>query len=95
MYHMFLFTEYRLMVMCSSESQETSHVVSKLLRYKRDYTVRRNDADLSEYLKHHLMVRPGSTVDPDKYVSFKSSRLIYNNYICIINMYRYIPFIYG
>jgi len=72
-----LITEYRIVVMCSSESQETSHVVSKLLRYKRDYTVQRNDTDLSKYLKHHLMVPAGSTVDPDKYVSFLNSRLIW------------------
>jgi len=66
-----LLAEYRIVVMCSTESQDTSHVVSKLLRYKRDYTVRRKDADLSEYLKHHLMATAGSTVDPDKYVSFQ------------------------
>ena len=68
MYLYALITEYRIVVMCSSESQETSHVVSKLLRYKRDYAVQRNDTDLSKYLKHHLMVPAGSTVDPDKYV---------------------------
>lgn len=42
------------MIICSSESEETSHVVSKLLQFKRDYTIFQKDKELAEYLKHHF-----------------------------------------
>ena len=57
------------MIICSSESEETSHVVSKLLQYKRDYTIFQKDKELAEYLKDHFKgddPRSAATIDPEK-----------------------------
>lgn len=57
------------MIICSSESEETSHIVSKLLQFKRDYTIFHKDKDLSEYLKRHFTCDDTSSaadIDPDK-----------------------------
>ena len=57
------------MIICSSESEETSHVVSKLLQFKRDYAIFQKDKELAEYLKHHFTnddVKSAATIDPEK-----------------------------
>jgi len=41
-------------IICSPESEETSHIVSKLLQQKRDYTTFQKDEDLSKYIRHLL-----------------------------------------
>ena len=64
-----LFSEFRIVIICSSESEETSHVVSKLLQFKRDYAIFQKDKELAEYLKHHFK-NTGATsaafIDADK-----------------------------
>ena len=63
------FAEFRIVIMCSSECEETSHVVSKLLQFKRDYGIFKKDKDLSEYLKHHFIsdyVSSATDIDPEK-----------------------------
>ena len=57
------------MIICSSESDETSHVVSKLLQFKRDYAVLQKDKELAEYLRHHFTnddATSAATIDPEK-----------------------------
>ena len=57
------------MIICSSESEETSHVVSKLLQFKRDYAIFQKDKELAEYLKHHFKntnATSAAFIDPDK-----------------------------
>ena len=63
------FLEFRIVIICSSESEETSHVVSKLLQFKRDYTIFQKDKELSDYLKCHFMCDDASSaaaIDPKK-----------------------------
>ena len=57
------------MIICSSESEETSHVVSKLLQFKRDYAILQKDKELSDYLKDHFMSDDASSaaaIHPEK-----------------------------
>ena len=59
------------MIICSSESEETSHVVSKLMQFKRDYTVFQKDKELADYLKHHFKTNDASSaadIDPEKLI---------------------------
>jgi len=56
-------------IICSSESEETSHVVSKLLQFKRDYAVFQKDKELAQYLKDHFKSDDTSSaadIDPEK-----------------------------
>jgi len=55
-------------VICSSESEETSHVVSKLLQYKRDYTILQKDEELSGYVKNLLKRNDEDLTDDLKYL---------------------------
>ena len=64
-----LFAEFRIVIICSSESEETSHVVSKLLQFRRDYAIFQKDKDISEYLKHHFKndnALSAADIDPEK-----------------------------
>ena len=57
------------MIICSSESEGTSHVVSKLLQFKRDYAVFQKDEELAEYLKEHFKIddlQSAANIDPGK-----------------------------
>ena len=63
------FADYRIVIICSSESEETSHVVSKLLQFKRDYAIFQKDEELAEYLKGHFKtdnIQSAAKIDPDK-----------------------------
>ena len=65
----FIFAEFRIVIICSSESEETSHVVSKLLQFKRDYAIFEKDKELSEYLKGHFKadnIQSAANIDQDK-----------------------------
>ena len=42
------------MIICSSKSEETSHIVSKLLQQKRDYNTFQKDEDLLKYIRRLL-----------------------------------------
>ena len=58
-----------MVIICSSESEETSHVVSKLLQFKRDYAIFQKDKELADYLKHHFKCDNASSaavIDPEK-----------------------------
>ena len=63
------FADYRIVIICSSECEETSHVVSKLLQFKRDYAIFQKDEELAEYLKGHFKtdnIQSAAKIDPDK-----------------------------
>ena len=65
-----IFSEFRIVIICSSESEETSHVVSKLLQFKRDYAIFQKDKELAGYLKHHFTNKDATSaaaIDPEKY----------------------------
>ena len=62
-------SEFRIVIICSSESEETSHVVSKLLQFKRDYAILQKDKELVGYLKHHFTnndATSAAAIDPEK-----------------------------
>ena len=42
------------MIICSSKSEETSHIVSKLLQQKRDYNAFQKDEDLLKHIRRLL-----------------------------------------
>ena len=65
----FICTEYRIVIICSSENKKTSHVVSKLLQYKRDDAIFQEDKELAEYLKDRFKAddpQSAATIDPEK-----------------------------
>ena len=76
----FSYTDYRLVIICSNEDEDKSHMVSKLQLYRRPLTTVYSDQDFALYLKNHFISwsRPqsgssgkeilASEVDPDKLV---------------------------
>ena len=56
------------MIICSLESEQSSHVVSKLLQYKRDFTLLRKDEELSRYVKHLLKQNDEDLSDDLRYL---------------------------
>ena len=79
-----LFTDYKLVIVCSSEDEDKSHMVSKLLPYKKLFSgILRPVGDFVKYLKDKFISWPeeahkrslgktlvASMVDPEKYVLF-------------------------
>ena len=71
------FVGYRLVVVCSKEGEDKSHIVSKLLLHKRSIILKHDDKCQS-YLRGHFIQAGGSTqamnaaiVDLEKWVNFK------------------------
>ena len=71
------FVGYRLVVVCSKEGEDKSHIVSKLLLHKRSIILKHDDKCRS-YLRGHFIQAGGSTqemnasiVDLEKWVNFK------------------------
>ncbi len=65
--------DYRLVIICSNEGQDKSHMVSKLQLYKRPVTSVYSPKEFSDYLKSHFAQRRhtdygilASDVDPEK-----------------------------
>ena len=46
---------YRLVILCSKEGEDKSHMVSKLLLYKKSIVLKHSKNDYQEYLKHHFI----------------------------------------
>ena len=70
---MYMSVDYRLVIICSNEGQDTSHMVSKLQLYKRPVTSVYSPKEFSDYLKSHFTHRRhadygilASDVDPEK-----------------------------
>ena len=49
--------DYRLVIICSNEGQDKSHMVSKLQLYKRPVTSVYSPKEFSDYLKSHFTDR--------------------------------------
>jgi hypothetical protein len=67
---------YRLVIVCSKEGEDKSHIVSKLLLHKRSIVLKHDDKCQS-YLRGHFIQAGGSTqamnasiVDLEKWVKF-------------------------
>lgn len=68
--------DYKIVIICSSEEEEKSHLISKLHFYRRPYPAMLPDTKFAEYLMGHFKRWPmsmglgrtlaASTVDPDK-----------------------------
>ena len=48
-------TDYKLVIVCSDEDIDKSHMISKLQFYKRQLETLHFDPDYSEYLKSHFV----------------------------------------
>ena len=51
----FSYTDYRLVIICSNEDEDKSHMVSKLQLYRRPLTTVYSDQDFALYLKNHFI----------------------------------------
>ena len=76
---MFLFlvfpcSDYRLVIVCSDEDLDKSHMISKLQFFKQQLETFHHDDDYKQYLKSHFVQNPNilgrrvpaSTVDREK-----------------------------
>ena len=65
-------TDYRLVIICSSEDEEKSHIIAKLHLHRRPYTSLLPDTSCAEYLRNHFCSSTGldsaSATDKDKLV---------------------------
>ena len=67
-YTLLTIAEFRIVIICNSEEAE-SHVVSELLKYKRDYVMFQKDKELADSLKCHFTsndVTSSVDIDPEK-----------------------------
>ena len=55
-----IFVGYRLVVVCSKEGEDKSHIVSKLLLHKRSVILKR-DEKCQSYLRGHFVQAESST----------------------------------
>ena len=72
----YVFVGYRLVIVCSKEGEDKSHIVSKLLLHKRSIILKHDDK-YQGYLRGHFIQAGGSTqamkasiVDREKCVKF-------------------------
>ena len=68
--------DYRLVIMCSKEGEDKSHIVSKLLLHKKSIILKHSTKKYQEYLRNSF-VSPvtsdaASVVDKDKWDSIKA-----------------------
>ena len=72
------FLDYRLVILCSKEGEDKSHIVSKLLLHKKSIVLKHSQEVYQLYLKNHFVCGDGdclsqatpdtaSVVDCDKY----------------------------
>ena len=73
------FLDYRLVILCSKEGEDKSHMVSKLLLHKKSVVLKHSQKDYQKYLRDHFICGAGdslsqatpdtaSVVDRDKLV---------------------------
>ena len=71
-------SDYRLVILCSKEGGDKSHIVSKLLLHKKSIVLKHSQETYQSYLKNHFVYGAGdslpqatpdaaSVVDCDKY----------------------------
>ena len=63
-----LSTEYRIVIICSLEDEESAHVVSKLHQYRREYPPLPRTTEIASYLKKHFINKvddSAALVDPE------------------------------
>ena len=76
---LFIYPDYRIVIICSNEDESKSRVISKLQFYQRPYSTLQSDITFAEYLLRHFKRWPeyaykkglsgagvASAVDPDK-----------------------------
>ena len=70
-------SDYRIVIICSSEEEGKSHVISKLQLFRRPYSAMQPNTSFASYLLRHFIRWPealyqkgravvASVVDPDK-----------------------------
>ena len=73
--------EYRVVIVCSNQNEDKSHIISKLEMYRKQFVMPKNES-FRDFLRHHFTISEdgveyqhgvllinASVVDPDKYVS--------------------------
>ena len=61
-------TEYRIVIICSSEDEDRAHVVSKFHQYRREYPPLPPTDEIASYLKMHFINQDygcAAVVDPE------------------------------
>ena len=61
--HSCLFLGYKLVIVCSNEDQEKSHIIAKLQMYKRTCSKVLSKDTFSQYLMNHFTKWPKSCTD--------------------------------
>ena len=76
-----LFTciDYKIVIVCSTEDEDKSHIVSKLQLFRRSFIIAYSETEFSKYISDHFISWPkqyrsnvkgrvvASQVDPDRY----------------------------
>ena len=72
----FYLSDYKLVIICSNEDEDKSHIISKLQFYRRPFTTLHSVQTFSQYLITHFISWPqsglkgqrilASVVDPEK-----------------------------
>ena len=51
--------DYRLVILCSKEGEDKSHIVSKLLLHKKSIVLKHSQEEYQAYLKNHFICGAG------------------------------------
>ena len=46
---------YRLVIICSKDSEDKSFIISKLILHKKSFIIKHSDEQYQKYLKHHFV----------------------------------------
>ena len=56
------FPDYRLVILCSKEGEDKSHIVSKLLLHKKSIILKHSQEEYQAYLKNHFICGEGESL---------------------------------
>jgi hypothetical protein len=60
------FLDYHLVIVCSKEGEDKSHIVSKLLLHRKSIVLKHSQEDYQTYLKNHFICEAdGDSISPD------------------------------
>ena len=54
--------DYRLVILCSKEGEDNSHIVSSLLLHKRSVILKHSQKEYQIYLKNHFICGVGDSL---------------------------------
>lgn len=56
------FPDYRLVILCSKEGEDKSHLVSKLLLHKKSIVLKHSQEEYRTYLRDHFICGAGDSL---------------------------------